>query len=467
MSNNIQTVALSPYSKFHNNTILIGANCTDESLGVNSSEHQPFIISPYNSYDDIAEASDYCWKTSLFLIRVLSKQLNYILNQNRSIEYWEGLLLPWLFAFIQNCHDRYLRLVWVRENSPNAILELPQISLSIPSLYKESDDVMGKSHLHSINACIYSFLIEEMCLQDKVSFLNAVVKDTDTYPKVNFNYRKRMFKESILRHTPYGKMNYFQEADINITEFKNYTVKTSGYAKQALDRESLSLEQDRDEFCKIIGHVIPKVFPISLFEEYDDRSTYAQRLITKKKIKTFCISNTFWGNDTIKYILSELRESGDYIVGRQHGGGYGVDDINSTELVERYLSDLFITWGWKDNRSGQTLALPDPRLSALSNTHKEMNDDILYIGTHGPMYMFRHQSYWMPEFVYEQYCPMQGEFIRTLNESVRPRFLYRPFPHEYGWCEKERIRRFLPDVRFDLTSHTAVKTLKKLCSCSI
>jgi putative transferase (TIGR04331 family) len=63
--------------------------------------------------------------------------------------------------------------------------------------------------------------------------------------------------------------------------------------------------------------------------------------------------------------------------------------------------------------------------------------------------MFRYQSYWMPEFVQSGYYPMKEAFFGALHRSTQARVLYRPYLHEYGWRERDRVKAMLSDVRFD------------------
>ncbi|MBI4936653.1 MAG: hypothetical protein HY846_00260 [Nitrosomonadales bacterium] len=460
MNNNIRIIALTPYSEISGETILIGANCTDASFGRTFGGLHPAMISPYRDHAAIEQASQYCWGAALNICGSLSEQLNRILGVKRGPLYWEALLLPWLVAWVENLYDRYLRLDWVRKNMPDGILELPHVILPAP-LYQKSFDVWCQSHPHSVNASIYSLLIGCMGMQNNVRFLGIPPEETRTASGISGRQKLKglvkRYAGSLIKPSP------FKQAGINCTELMHESVKDSGFAAQDLDRGSLRIEQPQDEFKKILAILTAKTLPSALFEEYHARSAYAQQLIQKRKIHTLCISNTFWGNDTIKYVLAELRESGARVLGRQHGSGYGNYELNTPEQIERHLTDIFITWGWTDKRHCQTLPLPDPKLSGLSDIHAAANDNILFIGSHGGMYMFRYQSYVIPEFVYDRYAPMQGIFLNALSKAVRSRIVYRPYLVEYGWGERERLKRFQPGIRFD----SAPQAIKSMSRCSL
>jgi hypothetical protein len=459
-----QKVALSPYSERNESTILIGASCADVSVGEVPNGLIQTTIAPYRSHADIAGASEYCWEAALDLSERLTGCLNDILDVKKSPAYWEALLLPWLIALVENLYDRYLRLKWVRENIPGAILELPRVAEPAP-LYYQSFDVWGQSHLHSINICLYRLLIERMGLSDSVRFLTAPLENAGS-PE-NFSTRSRL-KQLIKRVVPgfVWSMTHpspFARAGIDVIELRNDSVKDSNFPMRALDRNGLNIDLAQDEFRTLLGSLVAKALPVSLFEEYHARSAYAESVIRARKISALCISNTFWGSDTIKYVSAELRESGARLIGRQHGAGYGCYELVTPERVERRLTDFYITWGWTDDGSRPTMPLPDPKLSELLDSHHPDNEDILLMGSHGPMYMFRYQSYWIPEFVQERYGPMQEAFLKELGDPIKARIVYRTYPTEYGWGERQRLMRYLPGVRFDST----LKATDSMARCAL
>lgn len=465
MKNFGQRVALSPYSERKEDTVLIGASCADVSAGEVPTGLIQTTISPYRSHADIASAAEYCWKIALDFSDILAGRLSDILDVKRRPAYWEALLLPWLSGWVENAYDRYLRLKWVREKMPCASIELPQMVESSP-LYYQSFDVWGKSHLHSVNLCIYRLFIEHMGLSDKVKLLNVPLKKLPE-PPGRFLTRKRL-KELVKGAVPrfvLSRMrpNPFMQAQVGVAELRENSVKDSNFQMRPLDRNGLSVELSQDEFRTILGRLTPKALPISLFEEYHARSSYAKRVIRDRKIDTLCIANSFWGSDTIKYVMAELKESGVRLVGRQHGAGYGCYELVTPERVERRLTDFYITWGWTDGRSCPTVPLPDPGMSELLNSHCPVNEDILLIGSHGPMYLFRYQSYWIPEFVQERYGSMQEAFLIALDNPVKARIVYRPYPKEYGWGERQRLKGYLPEVRFD----SSLKATDSMARCSL
>ena len=459
-----QVVALSPYSERSDSIILVGASCADAFVGEAPNGVIQTVISPYRNHEDIASAAEYCWDAALDLGDRLGERLNGILDVKRSPVYWETLLLPWLVAWVENLYDRYLRLKWVRENIPGAILELPRVAEPAP-LYYQSFDVWGKSHLHSINICLYRLLIERMGLSDSVRFLNAPLKDSGSPGNLSTRRRLKQLIKQVIPGFVLSRTHPdpFMQASVGVAEMRNDSVKDSNFPMQSLDRNSLSIDESQDEFRNILGSLAAKALPVSLFEEYHARSVYAKSVILDRKIGALCISNTFWGSDTIKYVSAELRESGARLVGRQHGAGYGCYELVTPERVERRLTDFYITWGWTDDSSRPTVPLPDPKLSELLDSHRPANEDILLMGSHGPMYMFRYQSYWIPEFVQERYGPMQESFLRALGDPIKARVVYRTYPTEYGWGERQRLMRYLPGVRFD----SALKATDSMARCSL
>lgn len=449
-------IAITPYSKLNKETILIGANCLSDKSHQERTDKELQIINPYQNHNDIAKAAEYCWNVSLEYCDYLGNLLNEIQGVSYSSSYWKTILLPWVIAFVENLYDRYLRLRIVRENFPDAVIEIPKIELSFP-LYKKSFDVWTQAHLHSINTKIYSLLIELMGLNHNIKYLDINIEDSENnmykFNQTDFTvFFKRNIKKLI------KTLNIWKWMDCPLGNVPS--LRDEGFLKQPIDRGEITFEHTDDEFKFILHNFMRWALPVSLLEEYRGRNITAKEFLLKKNIRAVNISNTFWVNDTLKFLIAEVRENSGKIIGNQHGGGYGNYVIATPERIEREIADFFISWGWTDKRTSPTIPLPDPRLSKLANTYHGKNKKILFIGTHGPMYMFRYQSYWMPEFVYQKFYHMKRIFFQKLKEPIQKHIVYRPYPHEYGWQERDRIKEILPDVYFNEYPLLSVQSMK-------
>lgn len=449
-------IAITPYSKLNKETILIGANCLSDKSHQERTDKELQIINPYQNHNEIAKAAEYCWNVSLEYCDYLGNLLNEIQGVSYSSSYWKTILLPWVIAFVENLYDRYLRLRIVRENFPDAVIEIPKIELSFP-LYKKSFDVWTQAHLHSINTKIYSLLIELMGLNHNIKYLDINIEDSENnmykFNQVGYIYSFKKIAKNLIRTFNIHKV-------MGWTQFEVPSLKDDRFSKQVLKREEITFKYNGNEFTNILNNFIRYALPISLFEEYKERHDFVKRYLVKNKTKTVNVSNEVWVNDTLKFLTAELKENGGKIIGRQYGGGYGHYVIATSEKVEREIADFFISWGWTDKRTSPTIPLPDPRLSKLANTYHGKNKKILFIGTHGPMYMFRYQSYWMPEFVYQKFYHMKRIFFQKLKEPIQKHIVYRPYPHEYGWQERDRIKEILPDVYFNEYPLLSVQSMK-------
>lgn len=463
-------IAISPYSKFNEDTISIGVNCIGKENIQKARKLKLQIINPYKDHDDLLNAAEYCWSVSMDCCGHIGKALNRIHGVSYTPTYWKVLLLPWMFAFVENLYDRYLRLCLVRENYPNAVIEIPEVEWLNP-LYNKSLNVWVDPSPHLTNVKIYTFMISAMGLESNAKYLDINidnVKQEMSYFK-NTNNVQDIFKKiigSLITTVRRHKENvvFFENSPkINIELFTVSKklgwlqlgwpyIKEKGFDKQVIDRNEIKLEYTGDEFKKILRNFINWTLPVSLFEEYHGRRQTAITWLNRKKIETMFVSNNFWANDTLKFLLAEVKERGGRIIGRQHGGGYGHYVIAPCEKVEREIFDSFVTWGWTDDKRCSTIPLPDPRLSNLANIHNKKTKNILFMGSHAPMYMFRYQSYWVPEFVYSKYYSMKQMFFEGLKESAKKSILYRPYVCDYGWNEKEKIKEMLPYVRFATSS---------------
>ena len=50
-----------------------------------------------------------------------------------------------------------------------------------------------------------------------------------------------------------------------------------------------------------------------------------------------------------KFYIADKVNSGSKLIHGQHGGVYGIDFFTSHEEYERNISNLYLTWGWKED----------------------------------------------------------------------------------------------------------------------
>ena len=376
-------------------------------------------------------------------------------------------------AFVQNLYDRYLRLCIVRRDFPHAVIEIPIIGISGP-LYARSFDVWKQSDKHALNIKLYSFLIKSMGLNSKVKYLDIKLDDAvEVDAFLGLRQILKRLRQSMHFHSGNNLFLWYKETPREIFNLSREMggfqwgvpfIKEEGLYKKSLNRDKIRLASTEDEFEDILHKIIPIAFPISLFEEFHARRKEAAHFLKTKKIRIVFTSEYFYLNDTEKFILGEIKETGGRIIGRQHGGaGYGSSLVAIHERIERFLFDYFITWGWDDKDLCPTIPLPVLHLSKMRYVHAQKNKDILFIGSHAPMYVYSYSDYWLSEFVYNKYYNMKDIFFRNLVEPARKRILYRPYPTEYGWNEKKRIREMLPDVRF----HESCSAIVGMKTCSL
>lgn len=467
------TIAITPFSELKKDTILIGANCINDANIRQVSEENISVINPYANHDDILRSAEFCWNVSLDYCERLGGLLGKIHALSRSQRYWKTLLLPWMVTFAENLYDRYLRLSWVRNKYPNAVIEIPKLRDNNP-FYEKSYDTWQRAYLHPLNIRIYSFLIECMLMHSNVKYLDIAFEDPPCphTPLMFLKEKIKNFYQNVHFHSGDNIFLWRSERLKDVFDLSKKTgsiqwgtpfLKNDGFSKKFLDREKIEFSQTGDEFTDILSKIIKRALPVSLFEEFDERRKIASTFLNRKSIKKIFVSAEIWPGDTEKFLLAEFKEKGGEIIGLQHGGGYGNFVIALLEKVERSICDYFITWGWSDKDRCPTIPLPNPYLSGLANTHIKKNENILFIGSHAPMYMYRYQAYWIPEFAHSKYYYLKKVFFDSLNESVKKKILYRPYAHEYGWNEKNRIKDMLPDVHF-FESGLAVKAMK---ACSL
>jgi len=469
----IDTIALTHYSELRQRTMLIGVNCMAENAGRGYASIGDRTINPYKNYEDVKDAAEYCWATAIEYCNELGQLLNSIHGFSYDKLYWRTVLLHWATVFVENVYDRYLRLKCVREHYPDAVIEIPRLK-SYGILYNMTVNTWKYAFIHQPNIKIYSFLIERMGLSERRKHIDAAMTEiskSETFKEMVLRWMKHLYRTVnfhsgstlFLWHSVRSHRIFGLAAGMGWFQWGSPLLKDDGFNGERIDRARLVLRHTGEEFKDILRDITGVALPVSLFEEFRERREIALSFINKKRLKTVLIAQNIEIYDTERILAAEVKRRGGQVIGIQHGGGYGNFVNCMAERVERSIFDYFITWGWEDKSLCPTIPLPSPYLSILMDTHKKKSDDIIYIGTHGALYMFCYQSYYIPEYVHNKYYNLKKIFFNGLCAMARKRLLYRPYPHEYGWNEKARVRDIMPEVRFS----GSYKAILEIRHCSL
>lgn len=183
------------------------------------------------------------------------------------------------------------------------------------------------------------------------------------------------------------------------------------------------------EFEELVLQLLPLAYTthFQTFQKKAETLTYLPNALR-------LISTAFCAKEQIKYYMANAIESGEIIIGAQHGGSYGIDRIHLTSQECEINHKLFISWGWQsqNNTSQNIIPLASPLCSKYAEKHQKKNSDIVLVSTHiWPLGL----NALFSEFIgsdWTNYVKTKCQFIASLTPETLTKFKYRPHPHALG-----------------------------------
>lgn len=326
-------------------------------------------VLPYHWDDREKLHKDFLYLDELYekLLLELTNKLNEIHGTNHKIKYWRILIGPWLWYFIPIIFDRWSSIYLANNNfqlSGTLTLDMQEHSF-IPKGMKDFTKFIVSDEW---NHFIYSYIIK--------NYTNIIHTNTPTekkfvkiYHAQNLNFKRRI-KKYLLDKVNYIT-NIFTKKDDAL--FINTYLSTKNIIKLSLKmsqfpsffdyQDNFNFDEikvkknnrkwklngiNKNDFEVFARSIIPKQIPILYLEGYNYLLKKVNNLPWPSEPKIIFTSNSYNTDDNFKLYAANKNEQGVPLVIGQHGGGIGTHLFAFYEKHQIDISDLYLTWGWKD-----------------------------------------------------------------------------------------------------------------------
>ena len=326
-------------------------------------------VLPYHWDDREKLHKDFLYLDALYekLLVELTNKLNEIHGTNHKIKYWRILIGPWLWYFIPIIFDRWSCIQLANNNfqlSGTHTLDMQEHSF-IPKGMKDFTKFIVSDEW---NHFIYSYIIK--------NYTNIIYTNTSTEKKfVKIHYAQNLnFKRRIKKYL-LDKVNYITNifTKKNDALFINTYLSTKNIIKLSLKmsqfpsffdyQDNFNFDEikvkknnrkwklngiNKNDFEVFARSIIPKQIPILYLEGYNYLLKKVNNLPWPSEPKIIFTSNSYNTDDNFKLYAANKNEQGVPLVIGQHGGGIGTHLFAFYEKHQIDISDLYLTWGWKD-----------------------------------------------------------------------------------------------------------------------
>ncbi len=423
----------------------------------------------WDSASKTEDALRYCQLILDKLYTELTKVLNSYHGVDYEIKYYKLLLGTWPFHFIHQLYDKYIHLKAAKTIYPDMhtwSLDIEQHYIPVDALDYFNVLLTGIDDRYQLQ--IYSDLVTLMDIQYSFKKLQNPLLQKCRYQKKVKKYSKNNIYRIVTGRL--SKINTLCLSDVPLTTFQiaslfirlrgnvyidNFNYDIDINIKPNIQyRSEIKLKMNGDHFEVLLSAIIMRHLPIVYLEGY--KEFRAQVLSKADKNYGSLLTAQIAGNVCRSIYIAEKHKILN-IYSLQHGGGYGVDKVNPSEIYERGVSDFFFTSGWIDDE--KTKPLSNPIFKNNYYNYKKRKD-ILFCINDLPRYVYRLHYIPMGSTYINKYLKDSLEFLSCLK--IKNNIIIRIYPDEnnYGNYTKERVDRIFSGLKYDTAKRPFLNALK-------
>jgi putative transferase (TIGR04331 family) len=428
---------------------------------------------------------EYVFKSEQFVIERVTryrKELSSILNMALGLGYgeraWGFLLDSWLLHFTSVIYDRVHKLENARDQLGEVYLnsfrdDLPLVQTTESFVRNCFNDRFNQQLFGEVANTLGIKVVRyvDCSAEDGVVLENAIKKNLKH--KVHQLFRLVpgwwiKFRKPVVimvgYFPPVEKVLIFLRSMGGILMLPRDVL--LGKIPEHKEDESLRMRLKvikKDRFDLVANNLFAKLFPVSLLEGLKN---YSEKISGLEVMPVLGSAAGLYYHEEYKILASRVIESGNKIIGFQHGGNYNFEKNGyfCGEYLEKLNVDKF--YRWKEKSLFGKL-LPATRLAKLSRCKENRKRrrgfwDILFLHAGAGRFVYR-QAQHVSDTILKTIVAQQN-FYFNLDENVAKYFLLRPYPVDHGWRYKERWLDLTGgEIRFDPNR----EFIKSLMSCRV
>lgn len=473
------TTAIEEFWDFNKRLLLLGPWCLANKENRKLLEEKDYSVvpSPWKPGLKIKDVADYCYKIYDKLIPKLSEKLNSIHQVSYPLRYWRILLGPWLLPFIGVFYDRYRRIEDALKVFPGFytyVLPLRDCRLLSYDAYDCLDYNINDDYY---NLKLFSLIAYDLCPDSIV--VKEYKKESIANPyTARYSWKRKLFNRllgpvdsffkppiilSDMYHLTFSDMVFLKlKGGFKIFRFIDFEPMQKTFLKRNYSqemRDTIKIEGANDRLESLLYEILPSAIPMSYVENYKFYKSSITNINNITYVKIVGSAIGWYYNERFKFFAAEAILNGASLIEFQHGAGYGM--LSSVPSEDTALEkDIFYTWGWNRDTNNKIRPLPSPHLSRLKDTHLPKLNNILFVGTGMPRYLYRFHAQPLPEDM-PKYFEDKKIFFQGLTDRIKSKILYRPYMTGYGWEELDIVKKIYPNVKFVVKSKL-VKWMQKV-----
>ncbi len=429
--------------------------------------HARWQVAP-NPWEDIRvleQAKVYCGEVYECVLEQASSLLNRVHGLNEPRSYWRVIVGPWLLHHVHVTYERYCALRSATSGQPMLHTRVLPEGMRITPL-----DTRHFSHLSAssdfFNWRLYSHLLRALKLPNLVmeeivltpDSLRAVERQRHDIPRGS--RARALVRKAVLGVTPslygvvaprvlLGKID-MGAVDrlrllLRLRSFRAATTvlfhrsSSDGVIRDERIRHAFEGLISRDDFMAVLISTLGEYFPYVHLEGFARVRARVKGIWARPP--AVLVSSDWYYDESFKIVAAESRKKGSWLIGLQHGGGYGTYRVLPQEDLETAIVDRWLSYGWRPAGPGviQPLAHPRFRSPRRRMFARRRPRTILFVTTNYPRYPIRLESRECPLGRFDIGLDWRDRFVQRLAPALHSRLLFAFSEADLEWGQRERL----------------------------
>jgi putative transferase (TIGR04331 family) len=367
-------------------------------------------------------------------------ELNTYHNLQKDKIWWNTVLAPWIINFL-NCY-------FMRELKINNLLSKKSISgvivdsdldeKFIPQDYLESSAIFSSAQVswdYAIDRYIFLFKKMRMLITETdtkvITSTNKIIRKRHKKLRIYVNFiLRKINNKNIFMHKLFipRKAQLYLFIKKLIVNFDFFPPHLEFNTKKLIDKtfRNRNLQDNSLSEEEFIFRLLMRFIPKSYLEDFRAYFEY-QKKYWPKSCKFALTANSHLSSDCYKIYIAENRPKIKFFI-FQHGSDYGTAELNLSENLEIEISDVFFTWGWK-NQSEKVKPLGV--IKNIGIKKKTFNKRISLLLIENAFFYTKDISGSHSGDNYERYKIMAEETVQAIDPVILSKSKIRSLNHFY------------------------------------
>ena len=422
---------------------------------------------------DVYKAQVFCYKVYEKSLSILANDLNKYLGLKREKQYYRVLIGNWLIHFIHQAYDKFKILELAKDKGASYTWVLDESQYYYPY---DFNDFITKSQDDLFQFQLFS----QVAKHSEIRTVSKTIKDplkswhckkVEKKPiSIGSISVKRLVKNIVLKISSFSSALSFRKKVIIVNPyFKRHTKKfhmllsIKSFGRIIFDdflyspdlvktKPDFVLRQRKPKNSKNFSDWISQLalsnIPLCYLEYHLNYEKLVSTLYTEKG-HVFFSYNALYSNVPFQFFIAK-RYKYHTLCTAQHGSAYGMDKWHDGEKLERSISDVFYTFGWRED--DKTTPLPMPKLVKNYNKNNAYKD-ILFITMIRNRYVLRLQSGPFSTKNLTDHVDLPIQFLSNLQNLNLVNIRHHPVHDIRKWNNRERLLEQFPKLREENTKN--------------